>query len=154
MRSRANRGIGVQELGYVTATRGSVADVRITRTTACATCGKCHGFDENQQLVIKARNSAGAGVGDAVRIEMEGVSVLQAAAVVYGLPLLAVLVGFFAGSAIHTPSGGDLTGWLGGAGFVLALVYVGWYDRRLRAAGKGQPVIVEVVGETDSDCPR
>lgn len=134
----------MQELGIVTAVHGSLADVRINRTTACATCGKCHGFDENQQLLVKARNSAGAAVGDAVRLELEGVSVVRAAAIVYGLPLLGLLVGFFVGGAVRAPSGQALSGWFGGLGFLLALAFVGWYDRRLRAAGKGQPVIVEV----------
>lgn len=134
----------MQELGIVTAVHGSLADVRINRTTACATCGKCHGFDENQQLIVKARNTAGAAVGDAVRLELEGVNVVRAAAVVYGLPLLGLLLGFVIGSAIRAPSGQALTGWLGGLGFVLALVFVAWYDRRLRKAGVGQPVIVEV----------
>ncbi|MGE5561216.1 MAG: SoxR reducing system RseC family protein [Chloroflexota bacterium] len=141
----------MQELGIVAAVHGSVADVRITRTTACATCGKCHGFDENQQLIIKARNAVGATTGDAVRLEMEGVSVLKAASVVYGLPLLAAMVGFFIGSAIHLPGGRDLTGWLGATGFVLALVVVWLYDRRLKASGKGQPVIVEVFGAGQSN---
>lgn len=142
----------MQELGIVVAVHGSVADVRINRTTACATCGKCHGFDENQQLLVHARNSAGATVGDAVRLELEGVSVLRAAAIVYGLPLLGLLLGFIVGSAVRAPSGQALTGWFGGLGFLLALAFVGWYDRRLRAAGKGQPVIVEVfrAGEQDS----
>lgn len=142
----------MQELGIVTAVHGSLADVRISRTTACATCGKCHGFDENQQLLVKARNSAGAAVGDAVRLELEGVSVVRAAAIVYGLPLLGLLAGFFIGGAVRASSGQALSGWFGGLGFLLALAFVGWYDRRLRAAGKGQPVIVEVfrAGEDES----
>lgn len=146
----------MQELGIVLALQGTQASVRITRSSACATCGKCgHGLDAPRELIIKARNTVGAAVGDAVRLAVEDVSFLKAAAIVYGVPLGGALTGFFVGNAIRLPSGADLTLPLGGIAFVAALFYVWLYDRRLHAAGKGQAVIVEVFGssaDAQRDC--
>lgn len=137
----------MQELGIVTALHGSQAEVRITRLTACATCGKCgHGLDAPREMIVNARNGAGAAIGDAVRLHVEDVSFIKASAIVYGVPLVAVLLGFLIGGAIKTPSGANLAGPVGGLTFLASLVLVWLYDRRLRAAGKGQAVIVQVYG--------
>ncbi|MDD6484834.1 MAG: SoxR reducing system RseC family protein [Clostridiales bacterium] len=77
----------MQQIGTVERTDGEYAEVRIKRQSACggncAGCGGCGGREQ----VVKARNKAGAKVGDTVALEMDSGKVIGAAAAVYIVPL-------------------------------------------------------------------
>ncbi len=81
------------------------AYVHIGRNTACESCGACH-FDENtMNLKVTAVNKANAKVGDRVELSMENVNYFTASIYLYGIPLLAMLTGIFAGLMIFPKIG-------------------------------------------------
>lgn len=110
-----------------------IVEVSLPEQEGCAGCGACrHG--EAGAVSIEAENTAGAGIGDAVQVDVAVGGVVQSSAVVYLLPVFALLAGYGVGSvaARWVPS---LSGEAGGiAGSVVfcacSFLIVRWYDRR------------------------
>lgn len=111
-----------------------MAEVEVVRRGACAhDCAKCGGCDgmANQTIIVTARNTAGAAVGDRVTIEGESRKVLGYAALVYALPLLLFFVGYALASLLKM--GGAISALGGAAGFVVGVLLAVAYSRRLKA---------------------
>lgn len=104
------------------------AQVICIRESACSgDCHKCSGCGAAKEaILLTADNPIGAGVGDLVNIRSESGPVLKAAVVLYMMPLVL----FFAGYAIAAVLG--LSGALcGGLAFLLSIVLIVLYDRRM-----------------------
>lgn len=99
------------------------AQVACLRQSACSgDCHQCSGCGAVQQtMIVTARNPIGASPGDLVTIESETGPVLQAAAVLYLLPLVLFIAGYLIGMQWGL---GGLTGVCAFAlGILLAVVY-------------------------------
>ncbi len=99
------------EQGEVIATDGGRARVRLPRNDSCRTCGLCLFAADGRGMILEAENPAGAGTGDRVEVELERRDPLAAASLLFGLPLLAMLVGAGAGWTLSgrlgfSPDGG------------------------------------------------
>ena len=101
-------------------------EVFVRRESACSgDCHKCSGCGaQAQQVFVRARNPIGAGPGDKVIVASRTRQVLPAILVVYILPLVLMLAGYFAGLALRVSAGG-----LACAGFALGVAFIIAYDR-------------------------
>ncbi|MEW6308683.1 MAG: SoxR reducing system RseC family protein [Bacillota bacterium] len=142
------RGETVREPGLVVRVDGREATVVVRRRSACSSCGKCIGsLHPPQDLTVVALNRAGARQGEHVVIELQDIGVVKAAALVYALPLVAATAAFAVGALVARLGGlpveplGLVAAVLG---LLVAFVGLGVYDRRMTAAGRHRPVIVEV----------
>lgn len=108
---------------------GGCARLSVRRESACSgDCHKCAGCGAvTQTLCLTARNPIGAQPGDRVWIESGSGPVLGAAALVYLLPLLCFLGGYFAASALGPWAYG-----VGGGALLLGTVPALLFDRRLK----------------------
>lgn len=117
----------MDQIGRVIALKDNQAVIELERNSACAKCGVCHmGLSKTMQLEVE--NSIGADVGKRVLIKMDKGAVLRAGAIVYLLPLLALLLGIGLMYLIDYfyPLSGSPDLWGVGVGFVLfALSFVG-----------------------------
>ncbi len=107
------------------------AEVARVRESACSgECHKCSGCGAQQQvMVLTVNNPIGAKTGDLVVIESETGPVLQAAAVLYIVPVVLFLVAYLLGE--HLWAQGPLFGVLGlVAGFVLVKIYDRWLQKK------------------------
>ena len=104
------------------------AQVVCIRESACSgDCHKCSGCGAAKEAVlVTADNPIGAGVGDLVNIRSETGPVLKAAVVLYMMPLILFFAGYAMGAAFEIS--GAVTG---GAAFVLSVVLIVLYDRRM-----------------------
>lgn len=88
------------QTGIVQKLYQNTAQIKITRSSACgescASCGLCPG----KEMLVEADNAAGASAGDTVLLDMSDKKVLGAAFLVYIVPLIALVLGYFMGSAI------------------------------------------------------
>jgi sigma-E factor negative regulatory protein RseC len=101
-------------------------------------------------MVTEAENSAGARVGDTVRLEFNPGAALTATLVVFGLPLLALLLG-----AVITTVVADQVGYqkhnellsigVGAMLFFLAFIPVKAYDRRIRKSEFYNVTVAEIL---------
>lgn len=88
------------QTGIVQKTHHNTAEVKIIRSASCgescAECGMCPG----REVLVEAVNEPSASAGDAVLLDMSGKKVLGAAFLVYIVPLIALIAGYFIGAAV------------------------------------------------------
>lgn len=85
---------------------GGMAEVAVTRTTACGgNCGSCESCIFQSELRAVARNRIGARPGQKVVIESRSSAVFGAAILVYVMPLLLFLLGYAVASALGAGEG-------------------------------------------------
>lgn len=129
-----------EEQGLVLATVNQLATVRIGRHAECSSCGACGG---SRQVTIEALNQLGAQPGQRVRFAMREQNVLAGAFVVFVLPLLLAAVGagsgWWLGQTDNYAIGGGIIF------FVLGLVLVKIFDRRVAHRQNLKPVIIEIL---------
>ncbi len=89
------------ETGLVIDLNNNDITVSMARSEACAKCGACITGLNSQEMIISVQNACGAKIGDHVSIELNESVFLSAVAIMYGVPFLALLLGFFAGTQIN-----------------------------------------------------
>lgn len=104
------------------------AEVFIERQSACSgDCHKCSGCGAQKETVfVRAKNAIGAKPGDKVIISTDDRQIFKAAMVVYIIPLVLLLAGYFAGYAA-----GWKPGLAAAAGFALGVVLIVLYNRHV-----------------------
>ena len=85
------------EAGIVISQKGDFLDVSLIKSEACAKCRACMAGMSKQEMRLVARNLCGAKIGDRVRIELDDGAFLVSSLVMYGFPLIMLLLGIFAG---------------------------------------------------------
>lgn len=106
---------------------GTAQVVKIRESACSGDCHKCAGCGAARQtLVLKAQNPIRAKPGDIVVLRSDSAPVLQAAAVLYFLPLVLFFVGYILGETFY---GKGIV--LGLCGFALSLLPVRWANRHL-----------------------
>ena len=103
----------MNQIGEIIEVNGARATVKFARTKACGQCNACVRFG-NDEAVVEMENSIYAQVGDRVEIVLHARSLVSASLILYGVPLLALLLGVALGSLM-----GDL--WAAGLGVSFAL---------------------------------
>ncbi len=102
------------------------AEVFVRRESACSgDCHKCSGCGAAKETVtVRARNAIGARVGDQVIVSSDDKQLLSAMLVVYILPLVLLLLGYFAGAWLKIAPGLSALG-----GFALGVALILAYHR-------------------------
>ncbi len=89
----------MQEHGVVIASDDGQVTVELDRSSACDKCGGCS-MSPKGTMHATARNNIEASLGDSVVIALDETTILKAAAIVYLVPLLAAILGFFIVSSL------------------------------------------------------
>jgi len=136
----------------------AVAEVSFPAAEGCAGCGICR-QDGAGRATLEAENGADAQVGDTVEVEITAGGVLRASAIVYLLPIVALLAGYGVGLLLApvAPSLSDETAGITGSAvlFAVSLLLLRWYDRR---EGRRRPIRATVTrilppdGRRPEDC--
>lgn len=87
----------MKQTGIVVGLEGNKAKIKMQRHTACGDCGACQVSKNQLTLILDAENNLGAKTGDFVEIDLETVDFLSAVVLIYVFPLIALIVGIFAG---------------------------------------------------------
>jgi sigma-E factor negative regulatory protein RseC len=87
----------MKQTGVVIGIDGDKAKIRMQRHTACGDCGACQVSKSQLNVILEAENNLGAKTGDFVEVDMETMDFLSAVTLVYGFPLISLIVGIFAG---------------------------------------------------------
>lgn len=133
------------EEGIVVSKDNGIAEVQVFPAQSCEECSAkiiCKPKDDKN--IVKADNSLGAEVGDNVRIEIKGKSILSASFALYGIPLILLLTGIFLGTIIFSGYKlQELYSVVSGIGLII-VYYVLFYANQSRSNNQTLPQIVFV----------
>ncbi len=87
----------MKEFGKIIAVNGDKVDIKIQRHAACGECGACHVGKNQMEMILTSENSIGAQVGDEVELNIETVDFLSAVLIMYGIPLISLVLGILSG---------------------------------------------------------
>lgn len=148
---RAQRRTGVTEVGRVISVNDDVAVVAMGKSGSCSKCGLCMASSDGKEVLLLARNEAGAGPGDAVEIEIGAGKVLVAAFSLYMLPVLMTILGFVVGSAISDGSEESILPIaLAVASLVVSFVAVWLFDLKVRKTESRHATVLRVLSEEEA----
>ena len=141
----------MQQCGVVKSIKGEFAEVEVKRSTACETCSASHVCPSGRKdAVIRARNAAGAAIGDRVKLETPSGSVLWYAFIVFLFPLLLAIAAFFTASALADEKTALIAA---GAGFAVAFAVVFFTVERAAKKRGGTVTITEIEKKEETDVP-
>lgn len=109
------------ETGRVIRVDGDNVVLQMVRSAACGSCNACSMAAESQKLELRAVNQCHAKAGDLVAIKLETESFLSAVTIVYGIPLICLLLGIGLGyflAARIAPMQAELISIVGGLGLM------------------------------------
>lgn len=138
------------ERAKVISVSGETAKVYLKRSSACGdNCGKCGGCTPTGNFV-EVINKIGALPGQEVEIEMKTQVFMNAILLNYGLPLIMLIVGMFAGgiikSAFNLSISSDLLSVILGFGLMaLSYLVVNRIDRHYKKSDKVQMSIINII---------
>ena len=82
------------QIGTVQSVKNNHVFVKVIREEACAHCQVCTtGINEGKECLIEAVNQCEAAVGDVVDIDIQANYFLKATLIMYGIPLIAMILG-------------------------------------------------------------
>ena len=134
------------EIGKVIEIIGEDIIVSHKRTGACASCKICARGSNDNEMIMRARNACDATVGNFVEVELQEGALIKVVAIAYGIPFIAMIIGFAMGYFI----GGEIAAFstgivLMGAAFIVIKV--------LESSGKLEkkyvPVAIRKVDDLD-----
>ena len=133
----------MQQTGIVQKLQRNIAEVKIMRSSSCgescASCGLCPG----REAKVFAINDINAAVGDTVIIDMADGKVLGAAFLVYIVPLIMLIIGYFSGYTVFNSEVlGIIMGFLFMAATFIVIISI---DRKIKR--KYTPRIVSIVNK-------
>ena len=132
------------------------AKLKMQRHSACASCGKCATTSEKKDIIVEVDNTLGAKVGDNVKVNMETVNVLKAAAIVYIVPLVALLVGtigtYFVLDLLKISIYVEtISGAFGLVSMLISFLILKKNDNKFRDSREYIPIVTEVVLKQGTD---
>ncbi len=85
------------EVGKITEIKDNKAIISLERKSACAGCHACEMSQDKKEMTMTAINECGGQVGDDVMVELVVDRLMFATFILYGVPLITTVLGFFIG---------------------------------------------------------
>ena len=95
------------EKGIVLSATNGHAEIALIETGACEECSAkifCKPSENKDSRILEVEDSFGVQVGDEVDIEIKGSDVLKASFMLYGIPLILIIIGIMTGMEVFQNS--------------------------------------------------
>lgn len=142
----------MREMARVIEKINGKSKVRIIRTSACSKCDeKCMLGEQNheiEEMDVLVNDPIGAEVGSMVELEMEAKPILLSAFMVYLLPLIAIIAGYFAGVEflVFMTSTAETAGIFGSIiFFFISFILIKAFDKKAGTKNSFHPEIRRIV---------
>lgn len=120
----------------------NLAEVVVTRSTACGSnCGNCESCIFQSEIKTTARNLINAGPGQRVIIESQSSRIYGAALMVYILPMVLALAGYFIAYAMGAAEGLCILGTFLGLGLGAVILVVTQRRKMVK-----DPITFDIIG--------
>lgn len=142
----------MREIARVIEKHNGKSKVRIIRKSACSKCDeKCMLAEQNheiEEMDVLVNDPIGAEVGSMVELEMGAKPILLSAFMVYLLPLIAIIAGYFAGANLFffITSTTETAGIIGSViAFLFSFALIKAFDKKAGSKSSFHPEIRRVV---------
>ncbi len=85
------------EVGVIKEIKDNKAIITMERKSACAGCHACEVSHDKQEMTMTAINECNGKIGDNVAVELVVDRLMFATIILYGIPLVTTVLGFFIG---------------------------------------------------------
>ncbi|MCH5279286.1 MAG: SoxR reducing system RseC family protein [Christensenellaceae bacterium] len=130
----------LKSIGTVTELNGDKAKVVFKRSKACGNCKSCINFGTDE-AIVEINNSLDAKVGDRVEIALHSSSMLKASLIMYGIPIVALLLGVYLGCKINDIWGAVI----GITAAILSLSVIRLFESKLSRLGQFDPSMLSII---------
>lgn len=139
----------MREQGLVIELEQNLVVIQLVRTGMCDQCGACSMGAHDQEMLLRAENHCNAKVGDYVYLALEQANFFKAVGIMYGFPLIGLILGFLAGYGIALlagrPNWQEPLGLLAGLGLMIAtFMWIRSQEGRWEKQNY-RPIAVEIV---------
>lgn len=141
----------IYQVGIVRKVTGDIVEVEIARATSCGEkCASCKAGCSGTGITVQLENRVNARLGDVVRIQAKGGSIVKTAAFTYLLPLVLMVASMVYGGGfmqrMYPGLDADTAGLLLGiAALIIFYFLLKAAGGRLGLTGRNKPRIVEVI---------
>ena len=141
------------ETGKISGENGKRVKISLPLKEGCSACGKCALGRGGKSMLLETENSVGALIGDEVMVEIPERDPLIAAILLFGIPLLGLLIGGGAGYLLFSRCGADPNA---GGGLIGLITMAGVFiilhrrERRLMKKVSGGIRIVKILTSGDA----
>ena len=90
----------MKKSGKVIEKNGDEVTIEFKRTSACAGCKACKSFEDSEYATIHIKTNSAASIGDTVDISISSKRFVLSVLILYGLPLVGLIIGALAGTFI------------------------------------------------------
>jgi len=130
------------EEGIIIKIHGDIATVRVKSSSLCSHCKACIMGDDGY-MTAEAENTIGAKIGDKVGLSVNSKMLLGSSLLVFGLPLLVLLISVILADLVFDNQIFSLS--IGLALFFLSFIPIKIYDKHLRKTNVCGIKIVEII---------
>ncbi|PXV63240.1 SoxR reducing system RseC family protein [Halanaerobium congolense] len=144
----------MEEQGKVVENSGRIARVLITRHSACSKCDKTCPLSEQDshdqdQIIMEVENEIGAVKGEQVKLEMEKKNLVFASLIIYIIPIINMIAGYFLGDWMATKANilsGEGFGILSSILFLeFSFIIIRLIDTKFKNNKNFEPVITQII---------
>lgn len=130
------------ETGTVISIDKDLATVKIHRGKKCAGCRLCDSFGSDEMRLV-ALNMEGVGIGDTVEVKVEPDKVVKHSILLFIIPILAMVFGYWISMTLSADSNGEGAGILGAfAALLIVLLGIKRYNDRYSQKEKSAAKII------------
>lgn len=145
------------EFGKVLDVSDGKAKVKMQRNAACGDCGACHVSKSQMEMTLNVDNNINAQIDDEVELNIENVDFLSAVLIMYGIPLLALVLGIFAGYyglmalGYKIDTSQAVSAVLGLGLMSLSFMYIKSKEKVIKNLKKYKPVMVRIISKKENN---
>lgn len=135
----------VQETAIIVEAGGETAKVQMNTQAACDSCGAaavCHP-SLGEKPLVEITNDIGARVGDVVLLETDSGSRIIASLLMFGLPILFIILGALWGNQVSEGADGMVAGAV--AGLAFSFLILRWISKHLKNKVRFKPRAVRIL---------
>lgn len=137
----------ITEEGIVVSIENGIANIVVVKNEGCADCHAkiiCKPAS-GKENIIQAIDTIGVKPGMRVCFEIKGGALLRASFILYGIPLVLLLIGVFMGMSLFDGyTGKELFAFLFGLGLVILFFILNYFRAKVNRSNKDLPVITLV----------